>query len=82
MAPYETLYGRRCRSPICWFDIGQAALIGIDSIHGVMEKLQFIKDRLKIARSRQKSYEDVRRRDLEFKIDDWIFLMILPVKGL
>uniref|UniRef100_A0A0V0GDS6 Putative ovule protein n=1 Tax=Solanum chacoense TaxID=4108 RepID=A0A0V0GDS6_SOLCH len=60
MAPYEVLYGRRCRSPIGWFKVGEAAFIGPDSVHEAMEKVLLIRDRLKIAQSRQKSYADVR----------------------
>ena len=73
MAPYEALYGRRCRSPVGWFEIGKAALIGQDSVLYAMEKVQLIRDRLKTAQSRQKSYADVRRRELEFQVDDWVF---------
>ncbi|WMV19373.1 hypothetical protein MTR67_012758 [Solanum verrucosum] len=76
MGPYKVLYGRRCRSPVSWFEVGQVALIGPDSVHDDMEKVQLIRDRLKTAQSRQKSYVDVRRRDLEFQIDDWVFLNV------
>ncbi|XP_070018243.1 uncharacterized protein [Nicotiana sylvestris] len=72
MAPFEALYGRRCRSPIGWFEVGEAKFIGPDLVHQAMEKVKIIKDRLKTAQSRQKSYSDVRRRDLEFKEDDWV----------
>ncbi|KAH0685627.1 hypothetical protein KY284_016180 [Solanum tuberosum] len=81
MAPYEALYGRRCRSLIGWFEVGEAALIGLDSVHEAMEKVQLIKDRLKTDQSRQKSYSDMRRRDLAFEIDDWVFMKELPLKG-
>ena len=81
MAPYEALYGRRCRSPVGWFEVGEAALIGPDSIHDAIEKVQLIRYRLKTAQSRQKSYADVRRKDLEFLIDDWIYLKVSPMKG-
>ncbi|KAH0707222.1 hypothetical protein KY290_011779 [Solanum tuberosum] len=70
-----------CTSPIGWFEVGEAALIGPDSVHEAMEKVQLIKDRLKTAQSRQKSYADVRRRDLEFEIDDWVYLKVSPMKG-
>ena len=70
MAPYEALYGRRCRSHVGWFDLGQAALIGPYSLHYAMDKVQLIRDRLHTAQSRQKSYADVRRRELEFQVDD------------
>jgi len=56
-------------------------LIGPDSVHDVMDKLQLIRDRLKTAQSRQKSYADVRRRELEFQVDDWVFLKVSPMKG-
>ncbi|XP_009786585.1 uncharacterized protein [Nicotiana sylvestris] len=81
MALFEVLYGRRCRSPIGWFEIGKAELIGPDLVHRAVDKVKIIKERLKTAQSRQKSYSDVRRRDLEFKGDDWIFLNVSPIKG-
>ena len=81
MAPYEALYGRRCRSPVGWFEVGETTLIGPDSVLDAMEKVQLIRDRLKTAQSRQKSYADVRRRELEFQVDDWVFLKVSPMKG-
>ncbi|XP_070029609.1 uncharacterized protein [Nicotiana sylvestris] len=82
MAPFEALYGRRCRSTIGWFEVGEAELIGPDLVHQAMEKVKIIKERLKTAQSCQKSYSYVRRRDLEFKGDDWVFLKISPIKGI
>ena len=73
MAPYEALYGRRCRSPIGWSEVGEAALIGSNSVLYAMEKVKLIRDRLKTTQSRQKSYADLRRRELEFQVDDWVF---------
>ena len=64
MSPYEALYGRRCRSPVGWFEVGEAGLIGADSVLYAMEKVQLIRDRIKTAQSGQKSYADVRRREL------------------
>ena len=58
MAPYEALYGRRCRSPVGWFEVGEATLIGPDSVF-YMEKVQLIRDRLKTAQNHQKYYADV-----------------------
>ncbi|XP_070007836.1 uncharacterized protein [Nicotiana sylvestris] len=72
MAPFEALYGKRCRSTIGWFEVGEAELIGPDLVHQAMEKVKIIKQRLKTAQSRQKSYSSVHRRDLEFKEDDWV----------
>ena len=81
MAPYETLYGHRCRSSVGWFGVGETTLIGPDSVLYAMEKVQLIRDRLKTAQSRQKSYAYVRRRELEFQVDDWVFLKVSPMKG-
>ena len=81
MAPYEALYWRRCRSPVDWLEVGEAALIGPDSVLYAMEKVQLIRDRLKTSQSRQKSYADVRTRELDFKVDDWFFLKVSPMKG-
>ncbi|XP_069154646.1 uncharacterized protein [Solanum lycopersicum] len=74
MTPYEALYGHRCRSHVGWFEVGQATLIGPDSVLYAMERVQLIRDRLKIAQSHQKSYADVKRRELEFQVYDWVFL--------
>ncbi|XP_070057058.1 uncharacterized protein [Nicotiana tomentosiformis] len=80
MALSEALYGRRCRSPIGWFEAGEAEFIGTDLVHQAMEKVKIIKE-LKTAPSFQKSYSDTRRRNLEFKEDDWVFLKVSPMKG-
>ncbi|KAH0776452.1 hypothetical protein KY290_007863 [Solanum tuberosum] len=81
MAPYEALYGRRCRSPIGWFEVGEAGLIGPDLVHQAMEKVKVIQERLETAQSRQKSDTDVRRRALEFEVDDWVYLKVSSMKG-
>nr|XP_016507762.1 PREDICTED: uncharacterized protein LOC107825421 [Nicotiana tabacum] len=65
MAPYEALYGRKCRSPIGWFKVGEAEFLGPNLVQQAMEKVKLIRDRLRTAQSQQKSYADVRRRDLE-----------------
>ena len=70
MAPYEALYGRICISPIVWFKVCEVGFIGPVIVHKDMEKVKVIQDRLKIAQSCQKSYTDVRRRTLEFEVDD------------
>ncbi|XP_019225458.1 PREDICTED: uncharacterized protein LOC109207033 [Nicotiana attenuata] len=59
MAPYEALYGRKCRSLIGWFEVGEAELLGPNLVHQAMEKVKLIRDRLRTAQSRQKSYADV-----------------------
>ncbi|XP_055803391.1 uncharacterized protein LOC129872423 [Solanum dulcamara] len=72
MAPYEALYGRKCRSPIGWFDVGETKLIGPDLIQQAVEKVKLVQERLLAAESRQKAYTENRRRPLEFQVDDWI----------
>ncbi|XP_075111348.1 uncharacterized protein LOC142181747 [Nicotiana tabacum] len=81
MAPFEALYERRCRSPIGWFEVGEAELLGIDLVHQAMEKVKIIQERMKAAKSRQIYYADIRRRKLEFHVYDWVFLRVSPIKG-
>ncbi|WMV45713.1 hypothetical protein MTR67_039098 [Solanum verrucosum] len=81
IAPYEALYGRKCRSLIDWFETGETALLGPDLVHQAMEKVKVIQQLLETAQSRHKSYADVRRRGLEFSIWDWVFLKVSPMKG-
>ena len=66
MAPYVALYGRRCRSPVSCFEVDEAVLIEPDSVLYAMEKVHLIRDRHKIAQSSQKSYTNIRRREVEF----------------
>ncbi|XP_070034734.1 uncharacterized protein [Nicotiana tomentosiformis] len=82
MALFKALYGKRCRTPIGWFEIGEEELKGPYLMHQAMEKVKIIKERLKTAQSCQKSYSDMRRRDLEFKKDDWVFLKVSPMNGI
>ncbi|XP_055830750.1 uncharacterized protein LOC129899750 [Solanum dulcamara] len=81
MAPYEALYGRKCRSPIGWFDVGETKLIGPDVVQQAVDKVKLIRERLLATQSRQKSYADKLRRPLEFQIGDWVFLKVSPMKG-
>ena len=81
MAPYEALYGRRCRSPICWDEVGERKILGPEIVLKTCEKIELIRERLRVAQSRQKSYVDTRRRDLEFEIGDMVFIRVAPMKG-
>ncbi|RVW46257.1 Transposon Ty3-I Gag-Pol polyprotein [Vitis vinifera] len=81
MAPFEALYGRKCRSPICWNDVGERKLLGPELVQLTVEKVALIKERLKVAQSRHKSYADHRRRDLEFEVGDHVFLKVSPMKS-
>ena len=81
MAPYEALYGRKCRSPIGRFEVGETTLLGPDLVQQAMEKVKVIQQRLETALSHHKSYADARRRGLEFLVGDWVFLKVSPMKG-
>ncbi|XP_020520657.1 uncharacterized protein LOC110006918 [Amborella trichopoda] len=80
MTPYEALYGRKCRSPICWGEVGKRKLLGPEIVQITYEKIALIKEWLKTAQSRQKRYADNRRRDLEFEVSDRVFFKISPTK--
>nr|GFC65211.1 putative reverse transcriptase domain-containing protein [Tanacetum cinerariifolium] len=80
-APFEVLYGRKCRSPICWAEVGDAHLTGPEIIQETTEKIVQIKQRLQAARDRQKSYVDVRRKPLEFQVSDKVMLKVSPWEG-
>ncbi|GKD86614.1 putative reverse transcriptase domain-containing protein [Tanacetum coccineum] len=79
--PFEALYGRKCRSPVCWAEAGDAQLTGPGLIHETTEKIIKIKQRIQVARDRQKSYADVRRKPLEFQVGDRVMLKVSPWKG-
>ncbi|GJV17241.1 putative reverse transcriptase domain-containing protein [Tanacetum coccineum] len=80
-ASFEALYGRKCRSPIMWAEVGEGQLIGPELVQETTEKISQIKDRLKAARDRQKSYADKRRKPLEFSVGDYVLLKVSPWKG-
>ncbi|KAL0551242.1 hypothetical protein IC582_010328 [Cucumis melo] len=81
MAPFEALYGKCCRSPVCWGEIGEQRLMGPELVQSTNEAIQKIRSRMHTAQSRQKSYADMRRKDLEFEIGDKVFLKVAPMKG-
>ena len=58
MAPFEALYGRRCRTPLMWDEVGDRQLLGSNVIKDSEENVKLLRDRLKVAQSRQKSYAD------------------------
>ncbi|GJZ70399.1 putative reverse transcriptase domain-containing protein, partial [Tanacetum coccineum] len=80
-APFEALYGRKCRSPICWVEVGDTQLTGPEIIHETTERIVQIKSHIQAARDRQKSYADVRRKPLEFQVGDKVMLKVSPWKG-
>ena len=81
MVPYETLYGRPCRSPLCWTEVEESSIIGLDLIRDTSEKVISIRQCLLTAQSRQKNYADVRHRPLEFEVGDHVSLKVNPTRG-
>nr|GFA81952.1 putative reverse transcriptase domain-containing protein [Tanacetum cinerariifolium] len=77
-APFEALYGRKCRSPICWNEVGESQLTGPEVVQETTEKIVQIKSRMLTARSRQKSYTDLKRRLTEFEVGDKVMLKVSP----
>ena len=81
MPPYEALYGRKCRSPLCWTEVGEKYVEGPDLIRETAEKVPLIQNKLRTAYSRQQSYVDPKRREVQFEEGDHVFLKISPMKG-
>ena len=73
MALFEALYGRRCRSPVGWFEVGESSLLGPEIVYDALQKVRVIRDRLKTTYSRQKSYADTKRIVLEFEVGDKVY---------
>lgn len=81
MDPFEALYGRSCRSPVCWTEAGEPTLIGPDLVAKTTEHIKIIWHHLLTVQSHQKSYADKTRKPLNFKVDDLVFLKVSPRKG-
>nr|GEW26578.1 putative reverse transcriptase domain-containing protein [Tanacetum cinerariifolium] len=77
----KALYGQKCRSSICWAEIGDAQLIGPEIVHEINEKIIQIKKRIQATQDRQKSYANRRRKPLEFEVGDKVMLKVSPRKG-
>ncbi|XP_070029458.1 uncharacterized protein [Nicotiana sylvestris] len=82
MALYEALYGRHYRSPIGWFEPGEARLYGTDLVQDALDKVRLIQERLPTAQSRQKSYIDQKVRDVSFMVGEKVLLKVSPMKGI
>jgi len=81
MAPYETLYGRKCRTPLCWYQDGEAVLVKPELLEQTTEKVKMVRNRIQASQSRQKAYADRRRRPLEFAAEDRVFLRVTRTTG-
>ena len=81
MALYEALYGRKCRTPLCWYQDGKEVLVGPKLLEQSTEKVRLVRNRMQASQSRQKVYANRRRRPLEFAIEDHVFLRVTRTTG-
>ena len=82
MSPFEFLCGRKCRTPLYWHEIGEDKVFGPDVLRDAERKVRIVRENLKLAQSRKKSYADNRRRDLSFEVRDFVYLKVSPMRGL
>jgi hypothetical protein len=75
------LYGRKCRSPLCWDAVGEKAILGPDWVQQTADRVAEIREHMLAAQSRQKSYADPKRRGVEFQVGDEVLLRVSPTKG-
>jgi hypothetical protein len=82
MVPFEMLYGRRCRTPLFWNETGEWKVFRLDILQEVEEQVRMVRENLRVAQSRQKSYADHTRRELIFEVGDFVYLKVSPMRGL
>ncbi|XP_017604307.1 uncharacterized protein LOC108451086 [Gossypium arboreum] len=80
MAPYEALYGRKCRTPLCWIELGERRVLGPELVFEIEDKVRLIRDRLKVASDRQKLYANLKTCDIEYSMGDFFLLKVSPWK--
>jgi hypothetical protein len=81
MSPFEALYGRKCRTPLYWDQTGERQFFGPELIQEAEEQVRIIRENLRVAQTRQKSYADNRRMPLEFE-GDYVYLKVSPFRGM
>ncbi len=82
LAPFEALYGRKCRTPLYWNQTGESQVFGPEILQEAEKQVQIIRENLKTAQSRQKSYADNRRSELIFEVGDFLYLKVSPMRGM
>jgi hypothetical protein len=80
MAPFEALYGRKCRTHLYWSQTGESQLFGTDIVKEAKRQVQIIRENLRIAQSRQKSYADGKRRDVVLQEGDYVYLKVSSIR--
>ena len=81
MSPYEALYGRKCRTPLNWSQTGDSRIFGTDLMMEAEKQVKEIRDRLQLAKSRQKSYYDAKHQQINFEPGEHVYLRVTPMKG-
>ena len=81
MAPFEALYGRPCRTLLCWTQVGERSIYGADYVQETTERIGVLKLNMKEVQDRQRSYADKRRRELEFEVGDRVYLKMAMLRG-
>jgi hypothetical protein len=81
MTPFKVLYGRRCHTPLNWIEAGEKVIFGPDLVEEAEATVRRIQDNLKVAKSRQETYANKRRRPLKFEVGDLVYLRVSPMKG-
>jgi hypothetical protein len=82
MTPFEMLYGQRCQTPLFWSETGERKVFGLDILQEAEKQVRMVRENLRVAQSRQKSYTDHRRRELSFKVGDFVYLKVSHMRGL
>jgi hypothetical protein len=82
MAPFEMLYGRRCRTLLFWNKTGEQKVFGPDILPEAEKQVRMVRENLHVAQSRKKSYSNHRRRELSFEVGHFVYLMVSPMRGL
>jgi hypothetical protein len=81
MAPFEALYGGKCQTPLIWSKVGERTFFGPATIVEAEENVAKVRENLKIAQSRQKSYADLNQRDVSFEVGEYVYLRVSPLRG-
>jgi hypothetical protein len=82
MSPFEVLYGCKCQTPLFWNEPGENQVFGPEILREAERQVQVVRENLQLAQSKQKSYADHRRRNLGFKVGDFVYLKVSPMRGL
>jgi hypothetical protein len=82
MEPFEMLYGRRCETPLIWNETTEQKVFGPDMLQDTEKQVRMVRENLRVAQSRQKSYAEHRRGKLNFEVGDFAYLKVSPMRGL